>query len=248
MKKPPAKSQDTKRRVHPQVDDYVEIAGKVRTGEYFREARKMFDVTVHDPMAERYLYIFISVLSFIILTIAIQAAKALYPLESQVPLIFYANNVIEDIPRIRKLQAFKDEDPGEAVLRFMVGHYVQMREGYDIVTFDRDVNGVRSQSSEDVVREFQAYINPRNPEGPISQYQRHSRRTITIVNMRRLPDSMEVIFDAAVESKTAVKNSRWRANIAFKYSGIELDEKSERVKPVSFIVTKYHSKRLQDSQ
>jgi type IV secretory pathway component VirB8 len=71
---------------------------------------------------------------------------------------------------------------------------------------------------------------------------------VEIVQAKRLPDSMEVIFDATVESKAAVKKSRWRANIAFKYSGIELDEKSEHVKSVNFIVTKYHSKRLQDTK
>jgi type IV secretion system protein VirB8 len=244
----PQRPPESTHKIHPTTEDYVEIADKVRTGEYFREARKMFDVSVHDPMSERYMYLFITAISLLVFFIAFTAVQSLYPLNSQVPLIFYANDVIEDIPRIQKLQVTKDENPGEALLRFMVKRYLEAREGYDIATFDRDVNGVKSQSNEDVSREFQAFINPRNPEGPINQYQRHSRRYINIVYSKRLPDSMEVIFDATVESKVAVKISRWRANIAFKYSGIELDEKGEKVKPVTFIVTKYHSKRLQDAQ
>lgn len=234
--------------IHPTAEDYTEIADKVRTGEYFREARKMYDVSVHDPMAERYMYLFITTISLLVFFIALSAAQSLYPLNSQVPLIFYANNVIEDIPRIEKLQGFKDENPSEALLRFLVKRYLDAREGYNIDSFDRDVNGVKSLSSEDVFREYQAYINPANAEGPINLYQRHSRRYITIISMRRLPDSMEVIFYATVESKQAVKNSRWRANIAFKYSGIELDEKGEKVKPVTFIVKKYHSKRLEEAK
>ena len=242
----PPKPTEKLHKIHSRDEDYQNIADKVRTGEYFREARKMYDLAIHDPMAERYMYVFLTFIALLILVIAIAAAESLYPLQSEVPLIFNTNDVIEDLPRIQKLQMGKNDPASEAVLRFMVKHYVDIREEYDIATFDRDVNGVKSQSTEEVFREFQAMINPRNPEGPISLYQRHSKRNITIINTKRMPDSMEVIFDAYVESKTEVKKSRWRANIAFKYTGIELDEKGEKVKPVTFVVTKYHSKRLQD--
>ena len=57
---------------------------------------------------------------------------------------------------------------------------------------------------------------------------------------------MEVIFEALIDSRTDVKKSHWRANISFDYSGIALDEKSDTVKPMNFVVTEYHSKRLQD--
>lgn len=240
------KPTETPHKIHSRDEDYKDIADKVRTGEYFREARKMYDLAVHDPMAERYTYVFLTSISLIILLIAVSAMQSLYPLQSQVPLIFDTNDPIEDQPHIQKLQFSKADPAGEAVLRFMVKHYIEIREEYDIATFDRDVNGVKSQSSEEVFREFQTQINPRNPEGPISLYQRHSKRRINILTTKRLPDSMEVIFDAIVESRTEVKKTRWRANIAFKYTGIELDEKGEKVKPVNFVVTKYHSKRLQD--
>lgn len=233
---------------HERPDDYVEIADKVRTGEYFREARRMFDVSVHDPMSERYMFLFITVLSLLVLMIAVSAMQSLYPLNAQVPLMFYAHDVTEDLPRIKKLQISREDDPSEAMLRFLVEHYVQMREDYEISSFDRNVSGVKSQSTEEVYREFQDYINPRNPEGPINLYQRHSRRYITVLYTKRLPESMEVVFDATVESRSSVKKSRYRANIAFKYSGLELDEKDKSVKPVSFLVTKYHSKRLQESK
>lgn len=237
---------DEHHATHPEVEDYTEIADKVRTGEYYREARRMYDYSVHDPMAERYMYLFITAISIIIFIIALVAARSLYPLNSEVPLIFYSNDVTEDIPNIEKLQEYKDESPSEATLRFLVKHYVQMREEYEISTFDRNVNGIKNQSSEDVFREYQFYIDPRNPDGPITKYQRHSRRYIQILLSKRLPDSMEVIFDAYVDSRSTVKKSRWRANIAFKYSGVALDDEGDKVKAVKFLVTKYHSKRLQD--
>lgn len=248
MSPPPPKTLDTAKQTHPSVKDYLEIAEKVRTGEYFREARKMYDLTIHDPMAERYMYVFITAIALLILLVALGAAQGLYPLKSEVPLIFDTHDPVEDIPHIRGLLFSKSDDPSEALLRFFVKHHVEVREEYNIATFDRNVNSVKSESTEEVFREYQAQIDPRNPDSPITVYQRHSKRKINIISARRLSESMEVLFEAVVESRVDVKKTYWRANIAFKYSGVELDEKTGKVKPVIFIVTKYHSKRLQDAK
>lgn len=230
-------------------EEYLDIAEKVRTGEYFREARNMYDVTVNDPMSERYLYILITTIAMCILLVSIYAAQQLYPLERSIPFIFNTHDIVDDLPRMKSLVAQKGEDPGEALLRFLVKNYVVMRESYDIATFDRNSSGIKQQSSPEVFAEFQAYINPANPESPIVIYQRHSKRVITILATKRLEDQdygMEVYYDVTVETRTSVKKSRWQADIAFSYSGVELDDEGEKVKPINFVVTKYRSKRLQE--
>ncbi len=232
-------------------EEYLAIAEKVRTGEYFREARSMYDVTINDPMTDRYLYILITTLAALILMVAVYAAQQLYPLERSIPFIFNTHNIVDDLPRMQSLVQAKGEDPSEALLRFLVKNYVTMRETYDIETFDRNTNGIKQQSAESVFGEFQQYINPKNPESPIVVYQRHSRRYITVLATKRLLDQdygMEVYFDVTIESPREIKKTRWQADIAFSYSGVALDEKEEKVKPINFVVTKYRSKRLQDIQ
>jgi type IV secretory pathway component VirB8 len=238
---------DEQQQIPP--EEYLEIAEKVRTGEYFREARGMYDTMINDPMSERYLYILITTIAMAILVVSIYAAQQLYPLERSVPFIFNTNNIVDDLPRMKSLVAFKGEDPSEALLRFLVKNYVTTRESYDIETFDRNTSGIKQQSSPQVFGEFQNFINPANPESPIVQYQRHSRRVITILATKRLEDQdygMEVYYDVTIENRTEVKKSRWQADIAFSYSGVELDDEGEKVKPINFVVTKYLSKRLQD--
>ncbi len=222
------------------------IAEKVRTGEYFREARMMYDFTINDPMSERYIYVFITFCAAVILMIAVIAMNNLYPLQSAVPLTYITHDIVEDIPKVKGLQTYKNENPSEALLRFLVKNYVILREEYDIATFDRDVNGVKSQSSEGAFKDFQQFIDPHNPESPIKVYQRHSKRKITVLSMRRTSDGMEILFEALIDSRTDVKKSHWRVNMSFQYSGIELDPKTDTVKPMSFVVTDYTSKRLQD--
>jgi len=243
MSPPPPTIDDHEQR---QLKYLLKIAEKVRTGEYYRDARNMYDFTVNDPMSERYIYVFITTIALMILTIVVIAVQGLYPLDGAIPLTYLTHDIVEDLPHIQSLQSFKNENPGEALLRFLVKHYVITREEYDIGTFDRDVNGIKSSSSDAVYKEFQQFIDPRNAESPIKVYQRHSKRKIAILSTRRLPDGMEVIYEAAVDSRIDVKKSHWRANISFQYSGVELDSKSDKVNPLTFVVTDYHSKRLQD--
>lgn len=236
------------------IEDYLEIAEKVRTGEYFQEARQMYDIEVHDVMSERYFYLVITLLSALVLLVAFVAARALYPLQTSVPFIYNTSDAVEDLPRVRSLLEYKGQDPGEALLNFMVRNYVRSYEEYDVETFDRNVNAIQSQSAPDVFAIFQSLITPGNPESPIATYQRHSRRTVAVVSSKRLREEsgydMEVMFEATVENKDnkSIKKSRWLADIAFQYSGLELDEKGETIKPVSFTVTKYETKRLQDTK
>ncbi len=228
-------------------EEYLEIAEKVRTGEYFREARSMYDLAVHDPMAERYLYIAITAIAGMILFVAVIAARGLYPLSSAVPFIVNSNNIVDDLPRISML-AYKGEDPSAAMLRFLVNNYVTFRESYDIESFDRNISGIRSQSTEGVFREFQQAIDPRSPDSPIALYQRHSRRSIRVVSSKRLPEqnAMEVTYEAIVEGPTGIKTTMWQATIDFEYNGVTLDEETDKVKPINFIVTQYRNKRMQE--
>lgn len=229
-------------------EDYAAIAEKIRSGEFFRESRRMYDFDVHDPMAERYLYLLITMLSSLIFIIAVSAAHSLYPLQRSVPFIVSTQNIVEDLPTIHSLLAYKGEDASGALLRFIVQNYVTLRESYDIAAFDRNVNGVKSQSAENVLKEFQAQIDPRNPDSPIVAYQRHSKRSIAVLSSKQLagePPAMEIVYEAMVEGRGEIKKSRWQANISFNYSGIALDEKGG-VKPVTFLVTEYRTKRLQD--
>jgi len=235
----------------PPLEVSAELTEAIRSGDYYREARNMYDINVHDMMSERYFYIAITAISGLSLLITFFAAQALYPLTTSVPFIYSPHDMIEDVPRMQSLLDHKGEDPGEAVLRFLVRNYVISREEYDINNISRSLNSVKSQSSGDVVKDYEALIDPRYPQSPVALYQRHSQRKVSVIGTRRLSgddsQEMEVLFEASVISKTDVKKSRWKANITFSYNGIELDE-NDKPKPISFLVTRYLTKRLQESE
>ncbi len=232
---------------HMPDEDDAAIAEKIRSGEFFRESRSMYDFTVHDPMAERYVFVLITGLAAAIFLIAMSAMNSLYPLQSSLPFIVNAYDLTEERPVITSMLDHKGENVDKAMLRFMANNYLTFREEYNIATFDRSMSGLRSQSSDEVFKEFERFIDPRNPESPITLYQRHSTRTINILRITPIgPNDIEAIFEATVSSgKGEAKKSRWQANITFNYSGIALDEEKGRVKPITFQVTQYRTKRIQ---
>ena len=232
------------------LEAYYEIADKVRSEEYFREAHYMYDITVHDPMAERYFYVLITAISTLILLLVVLAADSLYPLEIPVPFIYNPRDIVEDLPHIRPLREDKHETPDNAVLRFLVTNYVTQREEYSIEKIDRNMNSIKLQSASDVYKAYEKYMDARNPESPVAMYQRHSTRTIEVLSTQRNPNNdteMEVLYEATVATKDEEKKTRWLANISFSYSGLALDDNGSP-KPISFLINQYSTKRLQDAR
>ncbi len=230
--------------------EYLEITDKIRSGEYFRESQSIYDATIHDLMAERYFYVLITCVAFVIFFVTFHAVQGLYPLERLEPFIVKAEDITEEVPNIKKLLTNSGDDVNESIMRFVVSNYVILREGYNITTIDKSMNGVKSQSTPELYEQYQRYINPENPESPIKIYQRHTVKTIKILAVKVLPQEednvAEVLYEATLQSKSEQKKSRWQANISFKYTGIAVDGGNSDRRQIGFTVTQYNNKLLQD--
>lgn len=238
-----------KKYKEPTPDDYLIIAKKVRSGEYFREAKSMYDQSVNDALSERYFYVFVSSIALLTMLIAFYAAQSLYPLTRTVPFIYASMDVVEDVPRMIKIREVT-QTPSEAVLFFLGGNYTRQQEEYNINTLERNMNGLKNSSSPEVFAVYQRNMQPTNPNSPVVQYQRHSSRNIDIVSTRVISGSkpqLEVVFDATVIGAKSKKTTRYVAELTYEYSGIELDAKTDTVKPFTFLVTSYNSKATQDN-
>lgn len=227
----------------------LNVTEKIRSGEYFREARMMYDLRVHDAMVERYFYIAVTLLALVILVITYTAEQSLYPLERKVPFIVSTDDVVEEVPRIRSLLQHRGDDPARAVLYFLAENYVVMRESYDADTFERNISGARSQSNETLAAELDALADPRNSESPRILYQRQATRQIDIISVKKPTGdtpTLEVVYAATLTDAQGAKKTYHQADIAFQYEGIGLDEKTGKPRTIHFMVTGYATKRLQD--
>lgn len=237
-------------------EEYIEIAEKVRSGEYFREAHIMLDIDIHDPMSERYWYIAVTFMALLIAIVSFFAWSGFYPLAPKVPFVFATNDIIEEVPSIRSLVNYHNEDPDVALRRHLVGHYVKTREEYDATTFDRAHNAIESMSTKLILEEYDAFNSPQNPNSPIAKFQRIAKRQVVITNVQPIEEKnnseenklayrMLVSYDARVVKGELVGSyTKHQVDIAFQYKNIKVDEKSGRILPYGFIVTKYQNKDL----
>lgn len=241
--------------------EYIEIAEKVRSGEYFREVRRMIDHDLHDPMTDRYWYILITIPSVIIVFVSFFALQTLYPLKPSVPFIFGINDIMEDVPRIKSLIKEKGEGADAALRRFLVANYVKEREEYDASTFDRNQIALKTLSSKPVFSEYQDAIALNNPNSPIVLYQRHTARIVNVTSVQLLQKTvnknstiedyvMRVWYEARLQPAqlqyTAEQQpvTRWQVDVAFKYEPIKLNEQTGEITPYGFLVTGYNAKKL----
>lgn len=230
-------------------ENYQEIAAKVRSGEYFREARQAYHIRYHDPIAERYLYMALTLLSLMVLGVAVLSYYALLPLKQEVPVTYRIQDVVEDLPHIKPLGA-RGQDTNHLLMHFLVTNYVTMRESYNVLTLDRNANGIRGHSTPEIFEEYQRMMDPHNPNSPIALYQRHSTRSVDISSISLLrtgeEKEVEVLFDAVVQTGRERKKNRMIANIAFRFDFIAIDQGTGGFTPLNFVVTRYQSRRLQD--
>ncbi len=241
-------------------EEYLEISEKVRSGEYFREARAMVDLEIHEPMTDRYWFVMLTVISLIIVFSAFFALQSLYPLKPRIPFIYGANDIVDDLPRIKTLQSFAGENADVALRRFLVSNYVKEREEYNVDTFDRNVGALQTMSAPSVFKDYYASISASNPNSPVLLYGRQAQRDIKILSIQPIEQAEEkdkktqdaakdfvtrVLFAATLQSNTG-KNSttRWQVDVAFKYEPIKLDSENNKIKPYGFIVTDYKAKPL----
>lgn len=218
----------------------------------------MYDILIHDKMAERYFYLLITAFASLILLFSLMAMSSVFPLQKGIAFPYFPIDVVEDYPVIKKLKKHKDEDHDVATMRFLVENYVVARETYDVEQLQRYINSIRQLSSPEIFQAYRNSISPQNPDSPISKYQRHTTRQIRVLRSRVISSPMlgasvptyvsEVTFESRLSSGSQDSVARYIAEVTYSYNGIRQLPMRGVVSfagfyPLDFKVTNYQVKR-----
>lgn len=224
------------------------ITERVRTGEYFREARRAYSDVYVEPMADRYLYVIVTLASLVICLLAFFALTGLYPLNPPAPFVYISQDSTEELPLMKPISQ-PAEEPNLALKKYLVAEYVKRRESYDFTTLELNVRVVRNMSDDETYTAFERLLNPASPQSPIAKYERHTRRTVKILAIQPLADgSLDVTYDSFLERGRHAEPElagRWRTNIAFRFDDVTVDQITGESSPLSFTVTRYSTQRIQ---
>lgn len=221
------------------------IAEKVRSGDYYREARQWYSAIYHAPLTDRCFFIVVTALAGINTLIALIALLSLLPISPEIPFVLTSKDYTRELPRITRL-AEEEEAATPALIRFFVKHYVTKRESYTIDTILGNINAVRAQSVEGVYNIFRRFVDPQNPKSPITLYERHTTRSIRVVSTqidtRKEPYTARVVFDATLTNLRGESTSRFVADMTFRFNEVTIDQETSKVSPLRFLVTGYNVK------
>lgn len=216
----------------PEAADSIQES--IRTGEYFNEARKWYFVLFSNPIAERSFYMITVAIAAVTLIISIMAVSNILPVSSIFPFHVSNNDPIHKIPQIKKLRTNHSETQDFALMRFLVGKYVEYRERYSQDTFDGSVKFVGNYSSQPVLDEYARLMDTSNPNSPRLLFRDPWMRRIVEVtsvsiNQKASPPQALVYFNSSVRGTNGREVVKYVANLQFNYAPLQPKEELDSV-------------------
>jgi len=216
---------------------------------YFEEARSWYSKLYHAPMAERSYMIVITVIAIYMIWLSLTTAASLIADFSRpVPFVVRSFNISEEVPLIRPIAA-PGENINDALVRYFLSHYVQMRESFSFSNVELRENSVQSMSAPNVFQDYSALMAADNPRSPkyIFSRSRNANRTVDILSVhsqrKQEPYTATVLYRVNTnDGKGNIQPVEWSADIKFNYKNLVV-HKDGNVDQMKFSVTAYSAKQ-----
>ena len=167
------------------------------------------------------------------------AVAGLTPLKTVVPFVVRVDNATGIVDTVSALTA-GPSTYNEAISRYFLARYVQVREGYVREDAALNFRTTTLMSAPRVQNEFAAWFNGRASDHPQVKF-RNATAQVDIVAIAMLsPSQAQVRFLRKVaRSEHDVTVTHWIATIDFTYATGAMSGRDRDVNPLGFIVTSY---------
>jgi type IV secretion system protein VirB8 len=140
------------------------------------------------------------------------------------------------------------EDPGEAVARYLLSHYVTLCEGFNYSTAERDYQECGSYHTQKRNQEWYNLWNPASPASPLNLYKDGTqiRAQVTAITFFKrangLSELAQVRYIKARRPPGGTETiTHWIATIEYAYVAPSKDVKLRQWNPLGFKVTDFHT-------
>ncbi len=192
---------------------------------YFKGARQWFTELYIAPISNRGFFLVISALGLLSLFVVLVAMIGFMPVRQQMTLVVNNPRIDEAVIDVQPLR-LPGTELNEAFKKFMVAHYVTMREAYKAKDWESQRAFVRAHSDNLMIAAYEAATAETNPNSYRASLQQVGERLITIRNIQitNKDDLYEAVasFTAEFKNVTNLPQSSWTATLRFQYSNTEL--------------------------
>jgi len=254
------------------------VKSHVENGGFFKDSLSWYFFKYLTPICDRTLLVFGACISMVVLFLLYEMVKISFPLVEEKPIFvsakdpsLYFPNLIHLKPKEGELGYDRNvETVDEAVLKYLVGFYVENRESFDFSEAKvEDVNKkfeyLRQLSTAEEFKRFQAVMSKDNPESPINFFGKNVIKYIKIESIKmikeesdnvairakdfiisKIPTSAEVRFVLttrvfASKIDYKEKSQRYLAKMRFRFGGISVNSKDKKL---DFSVNSYRLFRI----
>ncbi len=177
------------------------IKSSVKDGGYFKDALNWYFIKYVNPICQRAILVFSTVIAAIVLFVLIELIQNSFPLVEEFPLIIKSKDQSLYFPHLVALKSKEKKEVmtvDESIAKYLLSIYVKDREGYDfskaeISDVNKKFSRIKNTSSVDEYRRFQIIMSRDNPESPINQFGKDVLKQVdvtSVVFVKKTPDSL----------------------------------------------------------
>jgi type IV secretion system protein VirB8 len=206
---------------------------------YFKEVRTFEQDRARSLKRTARLAWTVALIASAVAATACLAVAGLTPLKTVVPFVIRVDNTTGIVDTISGLTD-GPKTYNEAISRYFLARYVQVREGYVFPDAALNFRTTTLMSAPPVQTEYAAWFNGRSAESPQVKF-RNATAQIDIVSIAMLSASQaQVRFIRRVaRSERDVTATHWVATIDFTYTTGRVSVRDRDTNPLGFIVSSY---------
>lgn len=238
------------------------IKSSVSDGSYFKDARDWYIFRYVQPIWERTILFFANIVAGFVTYILIITIINALPMKEEKAIIIKSKDQSRYFPVMVPLRDSVDiRSIDEAVLKYLITNYVKKREGFDLRKTNIDdltlrMNYIKNNSSIQEYKNFQNFVDTKNPESPILYFGRDFQRVVEIESVEfpeqkrdniaeqakyfvtsDVPQSANVRYTITNKvNSVGTAPQRYLVRINFKFSGVNSKNTNSKL---NFLITSY---------
>lgn len=165
---------------------YKEIAEKIDSGEYFKDAKEWYLRKYISPYIEQTFLLFLTIASIAISFVGINVLYNFFPLAKKVPIIVKIDDESDVYPRISHLAKKDEKNSNEILIKWILTKFIKSYEIYDPRNNFQSMEVVNKRflqifSSKNLQKKYYDYaLNPNNPRGMKLKYRINARKQVGV--------------------------------------------------------------------
>ncbi len=256
-------TEQEKQNINSEKEEFIKKS--IEDGSYFKDAVEWFGSRYIEPITEKTFLVFLSIIGVVITYTIITMISNLLPLTEKVAIVLKEKDSTKYLPIITPLRDDEKLTTNEAVLKYLVIHYLKDREEHyypkgNLTKYTDKFERIKNTSSNEAFVDFKQFMSKSNKDSPIHYFGQDVERKVEITSFsfirnkqgfftktgeffaeEKFPKKAVIKYKVKLITPFKTTESSETTEISFNFGGIKRNSKKEYL-PLNFKVISYITK------